>query len=384
MSERSQARPVSAAEDVLDGILLAALDQVIVTLDLDGLITRVSVGAERLLGYPAGALLGRPVAQLLSPEPWPDQPMAFPQLIGADHGTPSRVSTLLRHDGTELKALVSVAPVRSDGVVTGAVLMAWEMQGERRAADAMRRAFEREHAAAERLRELARIKDDFVANVSHELRTPLTTVVGNTEMLLDGDAGELTAPQQRLLAAIERNARRLQTLVGDLLMLSRIQSGKIGMSVLPVVVQDVVDRALSVAAQQRASAAVHVSVDLADTPLVVEGDPDDLVRMLSNVLGNALKFTPAGGTVRVRLAGDGRYARIEVVDTGIGIPEDELGLVFDGFFRSSRSQRNESPGTGLGLTIARSIADRHAGTIDIRPAEPEGTAVTIRIPLTQL
>ncbi len=371
----------STAEDVLDGILLAALDQVIVTLDPDGRITRASAGAERLLGYPAGAMLGRPVADVLGS----DQPVAFGQLVAAaDGGAPSRIRTLVRHDGTELKALLSVAAIRSAGVVTGAVLMACEMQGERRAAEAMRRAFEREHAAAERLRELARIKDDFVANVSHELRTPLTTVVGNTEMLLDGDAGDLTPPQQRLLSAIERNARRLQTLVGDLLMLSRIQSGKIGMSVRPVVVQDVVDRALSAVAQQRASAAVHLSVDLADAPLVVEGDPEDLVRMCGNVLGNALKFTPAGGTVRVRVAGDGRYARIEVVDTGIGIPADELGLVFDGFFRSSRSQRNESPGTGLGLTIARSIADRHAGTIEIRPAEPEGTAVTIRIPLTQL
>src|SRR5204862_3472367 len=110
-----------------------------------------------------------------------------------------RMRALIRHDGSELPVLMSIGAVRNDaGATAGAVLVAWEIQGERRAADAMRRAFEREHAAAERLRELGRIKDDFVANVSHELRTPLTTVVGNTEMLLDGDAGELTGAQRRL------------------------------------------------------------------------------------------------------------------------------------------------------------------------------------------
>jgi signal transduction histidine kinase len=150
-----------------------------------------------------------------------------------------------------------------------------------------------------------------------------------------------------------------------------------------VVLQEVVERALTEAAQQRAASAVHLAIEIADEPLVVDGDPDDLVRMVGNILGNALKFTPAGGSVRLQVAADGRYARIDVTDTGIGIPPEELGLVFDGFFRSSRSQRNESPGTGLGLTIARSIADRHAGTIELRRNEPEGTAVAIRIPLVQ-
>jgi signal transduction histidine kinase len=99
------------------------------------------------------------------------------------------------------------------------------------------------------------------------------------------------------------------------------------------------------------------------------------------VLGNALKFTPAGGSVAIRLDVVDGFVRIEVTDTGIGIPEDELDSVFDGFFRSSRSQRNESPGTGLGLTIAQSIADRHAGAIEIGRREPAGTAVEIRLPL---
>ena len=118
-----------------------------------------------------------------------------------------------------------------------------------------------------------------------------------------------------------------------------------------------------------------------EAALVVEGDAEDLARMLGNVLGNAVKFTPAGGSVRVRLGVDGRYARVDVLDTGIGIPPEELDLVFDGFFRSSRSRRDETPGTGLGLTIAQSIARRHAGVIEVATREPAGTAVEIRLPL---
>jgi len=110
------------------------------------------------------------------------------------------------------------------------------------------------------------------------------------------------------------------------------------------------------------------------------GTDAELSRMVGNVLGNALKFTPAGGLVELTLQADDGYVRIGVTDTGIGIPAEEVGSVFDRFFRSSRSRSAETPGTGLGLTIARWIADRHAGAIAIQPRDPAGTAVEIRLP----
>ncbi len=369
---------------MLDAILATAVDQAILAVDTACRVTLAGPGAERLLGYPYGSLVGRELADLLQPLAGYTEPAGLQTLL-ADRGTDGpRTRALIRHDGTELPVLMSIGPVR-DGLdqPIGAVLVAWEIRGERRAADAMRRAFEREHAAAERLRELGRIKDDFVANVSHELRTPLTTVVGNTEMLLDGDAGALTTAQQRLLGAVDRNARRLHTLVGDLLMLSRIQTGRISTAARPVVLQEVVRQAVRGAADQPAAQAVHLDVMLHGDPLVVDGDPDDLARMLGNVLGNALKFTPAGGLVTVRLGTGKARAHIEVTDTGVGIPSDEIDQVFDGFYRSSRSRRDERPGTGLGLTIARSIADRHGGAIRIAAREPAGTTVVIELPLAR-
>jgi PAS domain S-box-containing protein len=368
---------------LLRAVLSTAVDQAILAVDPTCRVTVANGGAERLLGSRPGTLVGRHLATFLLPDADGAELTGFDQLLAAGGGPDAlRMRTLVRDDGTELGALLSIGVVRDDAdEPSAAVVVAWAVHGEQRAAEAMRRAFEREHSAADRLRELGRIKDDFVANVSHELRTPLTTVVGNTEMLLDGDAGALSPAQERLLHAIDRNARRLQTLVGDLLMLSRIQNGRITLTARPVVVQDVVQAALAAAAPQRASQAVHLELDLPAEPLVVDGDPEDLARMVGNVLGNALKFTPAGGRVAVRLDVVADAVRIAVTDTGIGIPDDEIASVFDGFFRSSRSQRNESPGTGLGLTIAQSIAHRHAGAIEIGRVDPVGTAVEIRLPL---
>jgi PAS domain S-box-containing protein len=373
--------PGTDDRQLLNALLATTIDQAILVVDATCRVFRANAGAERLLGRSSGDLVGRPVAAFLRPEAEGTGSLTIDQLLGA--GTDSgRMRTLVGGDGAALQVLLSIGALLDEtGSPQGAVIVAHEIQGERRAADAMRRAFEREHSAADRLRELSRIKDDFVANVSHELRTPLTTVVGNTEMLLDGDAGPLTGPQERLLGAVGRNARRLQLLVGDLLMLSRIQAGGISMTLRPVVVQDVVRRAVStVTAQTGEQAAVRLDLHLPTDPLVVDGDPDELARMVGNVLGNAFKFTPAGGVVAMSVGADDSFVRIEVADTGIGIPAGEIDSVFDGFFRSSRSQRNESPGTGLGLTIARSIADRHSGAIEISVREPAGTSVEIRLP----
>jgi len=334
-------------DPLLRAVLSTAADQVIVVLDPACRITVAGSGAERVLGWPAGELLGRHIDTVL---------------LGG-----GRFRTLVRRDGTEVPVLVSVGALRDEaGTACGAVLVAREIPGD---------------PATDALREANRIKDDFVANVSHELRTPLTMVVGNTEMLLDGDAGELTGPQRRLLGAVERNARRLQRLVGDLLMLSRIQAGNLAGRTAPVLVQDVVRRAVRAAGEQEPDRGPAVDLRLPPAPLLGDGAADDLVRIVGNVGRNALKFTPPAGSVTVQVGQAGGFALVEVTDDGIGIPDDELDAVFEDFFRSSRSRRNETPGTGLGLTIARSIADRHAGMIEIRGRVPAGTAVYIRLPL---
>src|SRR5256885_6636082 len=230
---------------LLRTVLSTAVDQAILAVDPTCRVTVANGGAERLLGSRSGTLVGRHLATFLLPDADGTELTGFDQLLTAGGGPDAlRMRTLVRDDGTEIEVLLSIGVLRDDPYEPrAAVLVAWAVHGEQRAAEGMRRAFEREHSAAERQRELGRIKDDFVANVSHELRTPLTTVVGNTEMLLDGDAGALSPAQERLLRAIDRNARRLQTPGGGPLMPSRGQNGPVTPRAPPPAMQGVVQTA---------------------------------------------------------------------------------------------------------------------------------------------
>jgi hypothetical protein len=198
-------------------------------------------------------------------------------------------------------------------------------------------------------------------------------------LLLDGDAGELAAMQRQLLEAVDRNARRLDTLVGDLLLLSRIESGTLRLQLRDVSVQDLVEGALEALTAKRA-ADVRLDVNLPGEPVLLRGDPDQLERVLTNLISNALKFTPPGGRVEVGVASGPERVKLWVSDTGIGIPETELSQIFDRFFRTSRSQEANRPGTGLGLTIVKSIVEQHRGTIAASANPDGGTTFTVTMP----
>lgn len=266
------------------------------------------------------------------------------------------------------------------GTVTGYLGVARDVTRERDSVEAMLAALERETVAADRLRELDRVRSDLVATVSHELRTPLTSILGNLELLVDGDAGPVPAPQARLLTAIERNARRLLALIEDLLILSRIESGAIKINASAVPVGAVVSGALEALASMRGAHRVGIEVSLPDEPVLVYGDRGQLERIVINLVDNALKFTPDGGNARVQVDSEDGAVRLTVADNGIGIPEDEIGQVFDRFFRSSRSSERQTPGSGLGLAITKSIVERHGGRIAVRAGSPAGTVVTCHLP----
>jgi hypothetical protein len=263
--------------------------------------------------------------------------------------------------------------------VTRAISVGLDVTAQRAAEAATLAALEREKQAAERLRDLDRSKSDFVATVSHDLRTPLTSIIGNTELLLDGDAGEIPPLQQKLIATVDRNARRLDTLVGDLLLLSRVESGTMRLDLRPVAIREVIDGALEALAA-KLSDDIALEVEAPAEPVLVQGDLDQLERVTTNLVGNALKFTPPGGRVEICVAPDPEQVRLQIRDTGMGIPEDELPYVFDRFYRSSRSQKKGSPGTGLGLTIVKSIVDLHHGTIEAAANPGGGTVFTITLP----
>lgn len=241
--------------------------------------------------------------------------------------------------------------------------------------------FEHQLRIVERLQELDRQKTDFMSTVSHELRTPLTSIAGYAELLCDGDAGPVTPAMASMLEVVQRNTVRLRSLIEDLLTLSRIESGTYRSEAAVLVVADLVCSVELTVRPQADQAGVDLAVDAGPRGLAVHGDEMQLERVLLNVLSNAVKFTPAGGRVRLAVGADAEgWVTLTCADTGIGIPLAEQEHVFGRFFRASNATAQAIPGTGLGLVIVQGIVERHGGVLELDSAEGEGTTVVVRLP----
>jgi signal transduction histidine kinase len=235
-------------------------------------------------------------------------------------------------------------------------------------------------AQNERLRELDKLKDEFVSLVSHELRTPLTSIRGYIELLLDDAETPNDQTRRRYLEVVDRNSERLLELVSDLLFLAQIEAGKLGIERSQVDLSKIVDECIETSSPVADSRGVEL-VAKVDRVARLEGDRTRLAQVLDNLVSNALKFTESGGRVEVRLSADNGTAVLEVEDNGVGIPVDEQEHLFERFFRSSTATHNAIPGTGLGLTITKAIVERHGGRIEIDSAENAGTTVRVSLPL---
>lgn len=243
---------------------------------------------------------------------------------------------------------------------------------------------EQRRLALDTLQELDRQKSQFLSTTSHELRTPLTSITGYLEMLEDGDFGELGADQRRALGIVHRNARRLQLLIEDVLLLNRMDSGPPPERLETLDLAGCVENVLVNLAPQAARAGVSLGTAPPGTWPVV-GDRDRLERAVTNVVGNAVKFTPAGGRVDLALetGGDGSSVLLHCTDTGMGIPAEDLEKLFTSFVRASNATTRQVPGTGLGLVIVRAIAEQHGGTVRLDSVEGQGTHVVLELPLAQ-
>jgi len=233
-------------------------------------------------------------------------------------------------------------------------------------------------AQNESLRELDRLKDEFIGLVSHELRTPLTSIIGYVEMLREEGMSGPNA--DHCAEVIERNAERLLRLVGDLLFLSRIQSGKMAMEFRSA---DLADIAACTVEELRPEAQrKHIDLALSATAIPrLAVDPTRIAQLLGNLLSNAVKFTPDGGRVEVRLGREGGQVVLAVADTGVGIPAADRERIFERFFRTAIATRQAVQGTGLGLTITKAIVEAHHGTIAVDSDEGRGSTFTVRLPL---
>jgi PAS domain S-box-containing protein len=234
----------------------------------------------------------------------------------------------------------------------------------------------------ERLRKLDRMKDEFIALVSHELRTPLTSICGYLELLLQDDImAELPEAQHNWLEVIDRNAERLLRLVEDLLLTAQASAGNLALEKAELDVAAVVAQAVQAGNPVAAARGISLTCSTESLPLA-NGDRLRIGQVVDNLVSNALKFTPAGGSVEVRAYAHRSAVRIEVTDTGMGISDEEQSQLFERFFRTARAQEEAIPGVGLGLSISKAIVEAHDGRISVRSAEGVGTTFFVDLPAT--
>jgi PAS domain S-box-containing protein len=227
-------------------------------------------------------------------------------------------------------------------------------------------------------RQLDRLRDTLIATVSHELRTPLTSIIGYLELLGTGP-DELGAEDAGYIEVVARNAVRLQRMVEDLLFFAQLDAGGFSLELSDADLVELAGDAIRAA--RPAAAAKNLILTLEhDHPTVVRADSSRMGQALDNLISNAIKFTPEGGKVRLLIENRDADCLLQVADTGYGIPASEQPRLFERFFRSTNATANHVPGTGLGLTIAKTIVEGHGGSISFDSTDGKGTTFSICLP----
>ena len=242
-------------------------------------------------------------------------------------------------------------------------------------------ALDQERESVRRLRELDRLRDQFLSTVSHELRTPLTSVRGWLDLLIE-ESTSMDDQQREFLGRVDRNADRLSRLVDDLLDLTRSDAGRLVMESVPVNLSTLVNDAVASMINGEKCGELIVTASVAEN-VMGNGDHSRLSQVIDNLCSNAVKYTPSGGRVDVRLEARHGAAVLIVRDSGIGIPVEEREHLFQRFFRASSATEQRIPGTGLGLAISKAIVQGHNGSIRVGDGFDGGTAITITLPLAE-
>ncbi len=383
---------VTAAREqagLLGHLLRSATTIAFIGTDLYGRVTLFSTGAELMLRVTAEEATGRPFTDFVSPPELARHSARYPDLAGFDAVVgpeaaaqpETRDWTLRATDGAERKvSMTTNAVTDSFGRLIGYLFVARDVSDTRRSQQILVRALRREREVVSRLKQLDRAKDDFVSTVSHELRTPMSSIIGSAEMLADGMLGDLTSEQRHSVEVIARNGDRLLALADDLLMLASADNGTWQQQERAVDLRSVAQESLATVTAPLGGRLVSLRAELPAHPVTVLGDPVHLERATTNLLTNALKFTPDGGEVVVTVGAEAGRAYLAVRDTGIGIDPEELESVFGKFFRSSVAQQRAIQGSGLGLAIVKTIVENHDGHVGVRSTPGQGTTFTITLP----
>jgi PAS domain S-box-containing protein len=363
---------VTPAPDLLWAAIIDSSDDAIVSKDLNGTITSWNRAAERIFGYTADEIVGRPVTVLIPRDRLDEEPRIIERLKRGervDHFETVRV----RKDGTKIDLSLTISPIKDrDGTVVGASKIARDISLQAQVKRDLAR-------ANDELKRADRVKTEFLAIMSHELRTPLNSILGFTGVVLRRLAGPLTEEQEKQLRMVHGSATHLLHLINDVLDLSRIESGHVEIHAEDFPPAETIARAIrtvEVTARQKGLALV------AELPALPEirGDEQKFLQILLNLLGNAVKFTHEGRiTVTSRVTGG--MIVTSVADTGIGIPADKQGILFQPFQQVEGSSRRRYEGTGLGLYLCKKLVTLMGGQIALVSTPGRGSTFTFSLPV---
>jgi signal transduction histidine kinase len=355
------ARRTGARRAELEAVHASMVDGLVV-IDRRGYISHYNEAFLRLSKIPSFELYGHRWLQLLEPRPHPSIDSAaelenfFDSLFAGDaYLTTGCPAFLKQPDGHLLPVTVGMASIEDGGRVTGGVLN-------------LRDATVEAH--------LERLKDDFIATVSHELKTPLTTISGFVELLRNHDLPR--SEQIPLFDVILDEGQRLNRMIHDLLDLSKIQSGSLSLHLEKFAVAKLVEQVVN-PFRMRCKDTHHFEVEVTPPNGTMVADRDRIVQILVNLVGNAVKYSPAGGRVLVKAQKIKHEWEFSVTDQGMGIPEGALPRLFGRFFRVNEQQ---STGSGLGLFITKNLVERHGGKISVQSKDGVGSTFTVRLPAT--
>lgn len=339
--------------------IFASTTDAMLILDAAGRIRMTNAAAARMLGYAPEDLIDRDASAMLGVT---EGEGSFHDRIGLRGGhlvQPHRLDRTVRHrDGHDV-------PV---DIALGLMLLPDETQ----IVAALRDISER--------KQVERLKDEFVSTVSHELRTPLTSVVGSLGLLRSGSVGELPDAARRLVEIAENNSRRLIRLINDILDIEKIGSGRMHFESVPLDVARMLDQAIDGSKGLASTKQVVLELAADERPLIVQGDADRLLQVVTNLLSNAIRFSPEGGRVRASLVREGDLAVVAIEDEGPGIPDDFRDRIFERFSQAGDGAAMGG-GTGLGLAISREIVLAHHGKIWFGEAEGGGARFAFSLPL---
>jgi PAS domain S-box-containing protein len=354
----------------------------ILEVDHEGTIRLVNEEAERLFGWSRKELIGRQVEELLPPwyrekhlthrGHYHDHPLKRPMGSGLDLWA-------RKADGTEIPVDIKLSPIQTDDGLR--IMCVVRDITDRKRAEAQINSLndnlERRNREVERANQL---KSEFLASMSHELRTPLNAIIGFSDLLQEQSAGEVNEKQQRYLNHISHGARRLLTLINDILNLSKIEAGRMDLRLEKLLLPDDIEEVFTAVRPLAVAKGQHLDIHVSPG-IELHADKSRLKQILENLLSNAVKFTPPEGSITVEAHVEGALLRLTVHDTGIGIPPDEIETIFETFHQAAATTKGIREGTGLGLAITRRLVELHRGRIWVESAVGQGSRFSVELPL---